>query len=91
MHHCRLALHDAFVQADAEFVHQQEEQGLLRGGSTALVTMVRGKSLFVANTGDSRAILIRQRDVDADQVFEDDQKPVIHTYVFFLSCPVRHP
>ena len=75
----RLALHDAFVQADAEFVHQQEEQGLLRGGSTALVTMVRGKSLFVANTGDSRAILIRQRDVDADQVFEDDQKPVIHT------------
>ena len=35
----------------------------LQGGSTALCALIRGKKLYLANAGDSKAVLIRKNEV----------------------------
>eukprot|EP01101_Sappina_pedata_P004604 TRINITY_DN1991_c0_g1_i1.p2 TRINITY_DN1991_c0_g1~~TRINITY_DN1991_c0_g1_i1.p2 ORF type:complete len:384 (-),score=118.88 TRINITY_DN1991_c0_g1_i1:124-1275(-) len=49
---------DAFEQAEKEFLKMANEKEIL-SGTTALSVLVRGNQLFVANTGDSRAVLCR--------------------------------
>jgi len=47
------ALNETFVEVDAE-----APPSALLGGCTASVTLRRGNSLFIANTGDSRTIVV---------------------------------
>jgi hypothetical protein len=55
----KAALKDAFMKTDAAFVKATEGTNRL-DGTTALVALVRGTRLFVANAGDSRAILVQR-------------------------------
>jgi protein phosphatase 2C family protein 2/3 len=50
------ALFTSFIQADADFLKQAKEQGNV-SGSCALVLLLIGDKCFVANTGDTRAII----------------------------------
>lgn len=53
------ALKDAFAQTDAAFAQALAGTDRL-DGTTALVSVVVGDKLFVANAGDSRAILVQR-------------------------------
>lgn len=67
------ALSEAFKELDAAYCSKEEHQS----GSTACVVVVEGNSIVVANTGDSRAVLIREhspKDVRAIAL-SDDHKP----------------
>lgn len=55
----KAALRDAFMKTDAAFVKATEGTNRL-DGTTALVALIRGTQLFVANAGDSRAILVQR-------------------------------
>lgn len=55
----KAALKDAFVKTDAAFVKATEGTERL-DGTTALVSIIMGSKLFVANAGDSRAILVQR-------------------------------
>ena len=50
------ALFSSFVQADQDFLKLAKEQGNI-SGSCALVVLMIGDKCFVANTGDTRAII----------------------------------
>ena len=50
------ALFSSFIQADADFLKQAKEQGNV-SGSCALVLLLIGDKCFIANTGDTRAII----------------------------------
>lgn len=56
------ALKDTFVEVDAE-----APPSALLGGCTASVTLQRGNRLFIANTGDSRTIVVSTSD-DTEEV-----------------------
>jgi serine/threonine protein phosphatase PrpC len=53
-----LALRTAFVHCDAQFREAACESGDV-SGTTAIVAVLRARRLFVANAGDSRAVLCR--------------------------------
>lgn len=69
-----LALRTAFVQCDAKFREAACEAGDV-SGTTAIVAVLRARRLFVANAGDSRAVLCR-----GSQAVElsTDHKPHAH-------------
>jgi serine/threonine protein phosphatase PrpC len=53
-----VALRSAFLQCDEQFRKQACEEGDV-SGTTAIVALLRARRLFVANAGDSRAVLCR--------------------------------
>ncbi|EKX33147.1 hypothetical protein GUITHDRAFT_156143 [Guillardia theta CCMP2712] len=52
----REALQSAFMKTDASFLQRAEKENL-NDGSTAATALLVGRELYVANAGDSRAIL----------------------------------
>lgn len=62
MHHCRIqcAIHaeEAFLETDKHYLNE-DEQANRDDGCTAVIAVLTGKRLVVANVGDSRAILLR--------------------------------
>mmetsp|Transcript_431 Transcript_431/g.542 ORF Transcript_431/g.542 Transcript_431/m.542 type:complete len:288 (+) Transcript_431:168-1031(+) len=54
------ALRDSFLQVEEKYKKRAEKENI-SDGSTATVVAIRDKRLVVANVGDSRAILIRQK------------------------------
>ncbi|CAG0896738.1 unnamed protein product [Darwinula stevensoni] len=48
------AIHDAFTETDAHFCEKK-----LESGTTAVICLIRGKTLYVAWLGDSQAMLVR--------------------------------
>lgn len=57
-HNLEVALREAFLQTDAEFRAWAMENDNI-SGSTGLVVLFRNKDLYVANSGDCRAVLCR--------------------------------
>ncbi|CAG9114693.1 unnamed protein product [Plutella xylostella] len=55
----RHALRDAFLRTDGEFVSKSNQERA-NGGSTAVVIVVRGKTLHAAWAGDSQALLAKR-------------------------------
>ncbi len=59
-HNLKAALEGAFLQTDTEFRKWAMDNENI-SGTTALVCLFRGKELFVANAGDCRAVLSRNK------------------------------
>jgi serine/threonine protein phosphatase PrpC len=55
----RHALKQAFRDVDTSFL--QSPQGDVDAGSCAIVVVIKGSTLYCANTGDSRAVLLRRK------------------------------
>ena len=53
------ALAEAFRLTDETFAERGDEEQLSLVGTTAVVTLISSKSIYVANCGDSRAVLCR--------------------------------
>ena len=53
------AITEAFYKTDAEF-SAKAKISLLRDGSTALVCVINNKHIYIGNSGDCRAILIKK-------------------------------
>jgi len=51
-----LALHEVFLDLDKQWLSKAAE-GDIKDGSTAVVAVLRGEQLYVANLGDSRAVI----------------------------------
>nr|XP_043618741.1 protein phosphatase 2C and cyclic nucleotide-binding/kinase domain-containing protein [Erigeron canadensis] len=74
------ACHAAFLSTNAQ-LHAETNIDDSMSGTTAITILVRGKTLFVANSGDSRAIIAERRgtdivavDLSIDQTpFRDDE------------------
>lgn len=62
------ALRSAFLATDDEFL-RAANAGSFEDGTTAIVVMVRGDDMWIANVGDSRAILVQRQE-------EAEQRPV---------------
>jgi protein phosphatase 1L len=65
------ALRRAFLKTDEEFLKIAHKEGLY-DGSTAITALVRGRTLWVANAGDARAILVSGSTAIA---MSEDHKP----------------
>jgi protein phosphatase 1L len=65
------ALRRAFLKTDEEFLKIANKEGL-GDGSTAITALVRGRTLWVANAGDARAILVSGSTAIA---MSEDHKP----------------
>uniref|UniRef100_A0A6B2L3N8 protein-serine/threonine phosphatase n=1 Tax=Arcella intermedia TaxID=1963864 RepID=A0A6B2L3N8_9EUKA len=70
--HPQIAINDAFLKVDNEFLRISKTQGL-KDGSTAIVVIIKGNQIYVANTGDSRAILC---DKSSAVPLSTDHKPL---------------
>eukprot|EP00955_Chlamydomonas_euryale_P051674 354917-Chlamydomonas_euryale.AAC.23 len=70
--HIEAALRRAFLETDAEFGARASPRIAECIGSTALVALVGGGAMWVANCGDSRAVLLRG---GAALQLTDDHKP----------------
>ena len=66
------ALKEAFVATDDAFVCQHENERL-KGGTTAVVSLIRGNLLLTAWLGDSQAVLVKQNGLARQLV--DPHKP----------------
>ena len=55
------AIRNGFMQAENTFLENAQKEGLDRSGSCATVVLIVGESCFVANVGDSRAIMSGER------------------------------
>jgi protein phosphatase 1L len=65
------ALRRAFLKTDEDFLKIAHKEGLC-DGSTAITALVRGRTLWVANAGDARAILVSGSTAIA---MSEDHKP----------------
>ena len=54
-----LALTNSFIRTDAEF-STIARQRVLSDGTTAVTAIIHDKMIYVANAGDSRAILVQK-------------------------------
>jgi serine/threonine protein phosphatase PrpC len=78
------ALRETFVQVD-EDLEEQEHIEPLYSGTTACVVIMRQKTLYIANAGDSRAVLARKLNSDAG----DARDPAV-TRAPSASCAGNH-
>jgi len=53
------AIRNAFLQTDTRFLQGDSSSETREEGSTAVVVVIIGSTLYCANTGDSRAVLCR--------------------------------
>ncbi|OEL15911.1 Protein phosphatase 2C and cyclic nucleotide-binding/kinase domain-containing protein [Dichanthelium oligosanthes] len=69
-----VALHSAFVATNAQLHDDNLDDSM--SGTTAITILVRGKTIYVANTGDSRAVIAEKRGDDVVAVdLSIDQTP----------------
>nr|CAB3446431.1 unnamed protein product [Digitaria exilis] len=69
-----LALHSAFVATNSQLHADTLDDSM--SGTTAITILVRGKTIYVANTGDSRAVIAEKRGDDIVAVdLSIDQTP----------------
>ena len=59
----------------------QELEPLISGGTTAVVVITVGDTVYVANTGDSRAVLVEQIQDDQNTLVGEQvsHKTIIHS------------
>lgn len=69
------ALHDSFEQIENEIIQMTLDRDQ-QDGATALVSMVFGGHLFVANIGDSRAVIARRSEAKAVRLTIDHKPDV---------------
>lgn len=55
-----LSSYEAYLRYPAEVMELQDLDGLVSGGTTAVVAIIFKRRLHIANVGDSRALLVRQ-------------------------------
>lgn len=69
-----LALHSAFVATNSQLHADNLDDSM--SGTTAITILVRGKTMYIANTGDSRAVIAEKRGDDIVAVdLSIDQTP----------------
>ncbi|EES04932.1 protein phosphatase 2C and cyclic nucleotide-binding/kinase domain-containing protein [Sorghum bicolor] len=69
-----LALHSAFITTNSQLHADNLDDSM--SGTTAVTILVRGKTIYVANTGDSRAVIAEKRGDDIVAVdLSIDQTP----------------
>lgn len=69
-HRLKQAITNAFEQTDADFLRISEEENDL-SGSSALISLIIGNRCFIANCGDSRAILSANKGSKIIQISEE--------------------
>uniref|UniRef100_J3LBS7 protein-serine/threonine phosphatase n=1 Tax=Oryza brachyantha TaxID=4533 RepID=J3LBS7_ORYBR len=68
------ALHSAFVATNSQLHEDSLDDSM--SGTTAVTVLVRGKTIYIANTGDSRAVIAEKRGEDIVAVdLSIDQTP----------------
>lgn len=79
------ALRETFVQVDEDLEEQQHIEPLY-SGTTACVVIMRRKTLYIANAGDSRAVLARKRNAD-----DGDARDAAVTRASSVASTGNHP
>lgn len=77
--HTKKAIFSAFIQADKEFLEFAKENGDM-SGSCAIVIMIIGDKCFVANTGDSRAVISLSQGKVITNISADHKPGDTHEY-----------
>jgi TAK1-binding protein 1 len=62
--------YEAYLAYPVEVARMQELEPKISGGTTVVVVVVCGHYLYVANVGDSRAVLVNENDKGVQQIVQ---------------------
>lgn len=62
--------YEAYLRYPVEVARMQELEPKISGGTTVVLAVVCGNTLYVANVGDSRAVLVNENEKGLQQVVQ---------------------
>lgn len=86
-----MSSYEAFHKYPEQVERIQELNDKITGGTTAVIALIFNNKLYVANAGDSRAVLCRQVDgtsLQVDQVLKQF-KALLLCFIFFLNSTTK--
>ena len=65
--------YEAYLTYPVEVARMQELEPKISGGTTVVLAVVCGNTLYVANVGDSRAVLVNENEKGIQQVVQTSE------------------
>ena len=65
-----MASYEAYLTYPVEVARLQELEPKIAGGTTVVLAVVCGNTLYIANTGDSRAVLVNENENGVQQIVQ---------------------
>ena len=62
--------YQAYLTYPVEVARMQELEPKISGGTTVVLAVVCGDTLYIANTGDSRAVLVNENEKGVQQIVQ---------------------
>ena len=62
--------YEAYLKYPVEVARMQELEPRIAGGTTVVVAVICGSRLYVANVGDSRAVLVNENEKGIQQIVQ---------------------
>lgn len=86
-----MSSYEAFQKYPEQVERIQELNDKITGGTTAVIALIFNNKLYVANAGDSRAVLCRQVDETSLQVEQvlKQFKALLLCFIFFLYSTIK--